>query len=300
MMEENPIVFISYSHDSQEHKEWVRSLATRLRSHGVDVILDQWDLHIGQDLRFFMEQGVTKSKMVLCVCSENYVNKANSGIGGTGYESMIISQDLLSNVNLEYIIPIIRNNNLDKKTPICLGTKLYIDFSDNSSFFENYRTLLERIYKEDEKKKPPLGKNPFANSVGEEIIVKTGIDVTKYCSPEDSGIVTFEYDNNDHKYVVGTGHYQFTTKWSCANNGCIYAYGDIGYIAGRKDFPTYNEIIEFDFSSHTRRIYSNEVVVFKNENGKFLAIKMLSADSRSHGNEKDLMIFEYKIIKENI
>lgn len=114
-MEENPIVFISYSHDSQEHKEWVRSLATRLRGHGVDVILDQWNLYIGQDLRFFMEQGVTKSKMVLCVCSENYVNKANFGIGGTGYESMIISQDLLSNVDLEYVVPIIRNNNLDKK-----------------------------------------------------------------------------------------------------------------------------------------------------------------------------------------
>lgn len=53
--------------------------------------------------------------MVLCVCSEDYVNKANSGIGGTGYESMIISQDLLSNVNLKYIIPIVRNNNLEKK-----------------------------------------------------------------------------------------------------------------------------------------------------------------------------------------
>ena len=299
-MEENPIVFISYSHDSDEHKEWVKSLATRLRGHGVDVILDQWDLHIGQDLRFFMEHGITKSKMVLCVCSENYVKKANSGIGGTGYESMIISQDLLSDVNLEYIIPIIRNNNLDKKTPICLGTKLYIDFSDDSLFFENYKTLLERIYNEDEKKKPALGKNPFANAVGDEIIVKTSIDATKYCSPEDSGIVTFEYDNNDRKYVIGTGNYQFTTNWSCANNGCIYAYGDIGYIVGRKDFPTYNEIIEFDFSSHVRTVYSNEIVVFKNEYGKFLAIKVISVDSRSHGKEKDLMTFEYRIIKDTI
>ena len=33
MMEENPIVFISYSHDSEEHKEWVKSLATRLRDN---------------------------------------------------------------------------------------------------------------------------------------------------------------------------------------------------------------------------------------------------------------------------
>lgn len=299
-MEENTIVFISYAHDSEEHKEWVKSLATRLRTHGVDVILDQWDLHIGQDLRFFMEQGVTKSKMVLCVCSENYVNKADSGIGGTGYESMIISRDLLKNVNLEYIIPIIRNNNSDNKLPICLGTKLYIDFSDDELFFENYRKLLERIYREDEKKKPALGKNPFSNDVSNEIIVKTNIDAIKYCAPGDNGVVTFEYDNNDHIYIIGTGKYQFITKWSSANNGCIYAYGDIGYIEGRKDFPQYNDIVQFDFSSHVRRVYNDEIVVFKNENGKFLAIKLHSVDSRSHGKEKDVMTFEYTIIKENI
>lgn len=227
MMKDNPIVFISYSHDSEEHKNWVKKLATLLRSHGIDVILDQWDLHIGQDLRFFMEHGVTKSKMVLCICSENYVYKANSGIGGTGYENMIISRDLLQNVNLDYIIPIIRNNATDQKTPVCLGTKLYIDFSDDTLFFENYRTLLERIYNEDVKKKPPLGSNPFADAV-------------------------------------------------------------------------VDEIIAFDFSSHARKVYRNEIVIFKNEHGKFLAIKILSVDSRSHGKEKNVMTFEYKIIKENI
>ena len=30
-----PKVFISYSHDSEEHKSWVLQLATRLRSNGV-------------------------------------------------------------------------------------------------------------------------------------------------------------------------------------------------------------------------------------------------------------------------
>lgn len=299
-MEENPIVFISYSHDSDEHKEWVKALATRLRNHGVDVILDQWDLKIGQDLRFFMEHGVTKSKMVLCVCSENYVDKANKGIGGTGYETMIISQDLLNNINLQYIIPIVRNNNLDKKMPTCLGTKLYIDFSDDSLFYENYRILLERIYNEDVKKKPPLGNNPFASLLGDEIDVKTSIDSTKYYSPEDSGKVTFEYSNNNQQYIIGIGNYRFITKWSSASNDCIHAYGNIGYIAGRHDFPRYDEIVKFDYSSNARTIYNDEIVIFRNEFGKFLAIKIISVDSKSHGKEKDMMTFEYRIIKENM
>lgn len=38
-----PEVFISYSHDNDEHKEWVLQLATRLRSNGIDVILDRWN-----------------------------------------------------------------------------------------------------------------------------------------------------------------------------------------------------------------------------------------------------------------
>ncbi|MDR1387396.1 MAG: toll/interleukin-1 receptor domain-containing protein [Propionibacteriaceae bacterium] len=39
--------FVSYSHNHQSHKDWVLALATRLRSLGVDVILDQWDLTPG-------------------------------------------------------------------------------------------------------------------------------------------------------------------------------------------------------------------------------------------------------------
>jgi hypothetical protein len=45
-----PKVFISYSHDSQEHKKWGLDLATRLRNNGVDAIIDQWELRAGDDL----------------------------------------------------------------------------------------------------------------------------------------------------------------------------------------------------------------------------------------------------------
>ena len=39
-----PKVFVSYSHDSDLHKGWVLTLATRLVANGVNVLLDQWDL----------------------------------------------------------------------------------------------------------------------------------------------------------------------------------------------------------------------------------------------------------------
>ena len=50
-----PKVFISYAHDSQEHKKWVLDLATMLRNNGVDAIIDQWELRPGDDLSLINE-----------------------------------------------------------------------------------------------------------------------------------------------------------------------------------------------------------------------------------------------------
>ena len=64
-----PKIFISYSHDSPEHKQWVAELASRLRHDGVDVILDQWDLSLGVDVTKFMEDNLSQSDRVLLICS---------------------------------------------------------------------------------------------------------------------------------------------------------------------------------------------------------------------------------------
>ena len=49
-----------FSEDNDEHKNWILQLATRLRHNGVDVILDQWNLKLGQDLASFMEKGLSE------------------------------------------------------------------------------------------------------------------------------------------------------------------------------------------------------------------------------------------------
>ena len=99
-----PEVFISYSHDNEEHKEWVLQLATRLRSNGVDVILDRWNVKIGSNLAAFMEKGLTEAHRVICICSDKYVEKANNGIGGARYEKQIISAEYLQDQNKDWVI----------------------------------------------------------------------------------------------------------------------------------------------------------------------------------------------------
>ncbi len=92
-MPEAPRVFVSYSHDSEVHKDWVLKLATDLRRNGVDASLDRWDVSPGGDISGFMERGLRGADRVVVVCSEKYVKKANAGEGGVGYEKMIVTAE---------------------------------------------------------------------------------------------------------------------------------------------------------------------------------------------------------------
>ena len=158
---DTPKVFASYSHDSDEHKEWVRELCTKLRESGVDVILDQWDLGPGDDRILFMENGVTDSDRVLVICTDSYVKKANAREHGVGYEGYIISAELVHNLGTDKFIPIIRQSSDENKTPTFLKPKIYIDFIKDGQFDVSFEQLLREIHGAPLHPKPPLGKNPF-------------------------------------------------------------------------------------------------------------------------------------------
>ncbi|QKJ68169.1 toll/interleukin-1 receptor domain-containing protein [Deefgea piscis] len=160
-MKKPPKIFISYSHDSEEHKEWVLTLATKLVCDGVDVLLDQWDLPLGSNLTKFMEQGLTNSERVLVICTDNYNAKANIGTGGVGYEKNILTSELMVSQDSKKFIPCIRGVSGSVKTPICLASRTYIEFSNDIDFEDNYKFLLHELHDVPLKKKPKLGDNPF-------------------------------------------------------------------------------------------------------------------------------------------
>ena len=159
-MSNTPIAFISYSHDSQSHIDWVMSLASSLVEKGIDVILDKWSLKPGDDLPSFMEKSLRDADFVLMVCSGNYVTKANNGTGGVGYEKMIVTADYLSNIDNNKVIPIIRQNGTSD-TPTFLKSKLYIDLSVMADFEFGFDELCRTIHDAPTYKKPKLGTNPY-------------------------------------------------------------------------------------------------------------------------------------------
>lgn len=163
MSQKPPRVFVSYSHDSAEHKEWVLDFSTTLRMRGVDVVLDQWDLKPGGDLPHFMETHLDSSDFILMICTENYVQKADKGEGGVGYEKMIMTSSLLSKVDQSKVIPIIRQHG-QKATPTFMATKLYIDFSSDDEVEYSYDDLLRTLLDAPLFVKPEIGESSFATA----------------------------------------------------------------------------------------------------------------------------------------
>jgi hypothetical protein len=157
-----PRVFISYSHDSAEHKSWVLDLATTLRNRGVDAVLDQWDLRPGNDLPHFMETELEKCDYVVMICTENYVKKANAGEGGVGYEKMIMTSSMLKRIDSNKVIPVLRQVGTSLR-PTFLSSKLYIDFSKDEDVEYSLDELLRTLLNAPLYEKPEIGKNSFVS-----------------------------------------------------------------------------------------------------------------------------------------
>ena len=155
-----PRVFVSYSHESADHKNWVLHLASDLRKQGVDAILDVWDLKPGDDVARFMEHLASVDRVVI-VCSEDYARKAAVGKGGVGYETMLVTAEILQDRGAVKFIPILKSNP-SKTLPPFLRTRLWIDFERDADYSKKLEELTRVLHEAPANPKPPLGKNPYS------------------------------------------------------------------------------------------------------------------------------------------
>jgi hypothetical protein len=143
---EEPLVYLSYSHESDVHKQWVRHLAGDLVKNGVKTTLDQWHLHVGDDIGVFMEQSVKNSTYILLVCTEVFAEKANDRKGGVGYEQAVFVGALLMSRELgSRFLPILRSGDPSKALPLYLRSRLFVDFRDDGAYGQSFEQLLRRV-----------------------------------------------------------------------------------------------------------------------------------------------------------
>lgn len=157
-----PSTFITYTHETEEHANWVLRVATDLTSSfGVQVLLDQWDLVPGGSLTEFMERAVRESEFVVAVCTEIFAEKADARRGGVGYEHAMISALVLEGLQPERLIPILRAHSATAAIPTYLKGKKYIDFSTPERYQESLEALARAIHRRPLKERPKLGRRPF-------------------------------------------------------------------------------------------------------------------------------------------
>lgn len=140
--EDKPIIFFSYSWDSNEHNSWVLQLAQDLQNTGAFHIIIDKMLKKGQYFTRFMETAVRKATYVLIVGTPNYLQKYLNGTGGVAYEDTIITQDLMANVDSGKFIPILRKGDFSSSFPQILKGINGYNFIDDTKYHDNIEEIV--------------------------------------------------------------------------------------------------------------------------------------------------------------
>ncbi|BDT94747.1 hypothetical protein IFM12275_47230 [Nocardia sputorum] len=110
-----PRVFVSYSHDSDEHKESVRQFCTFLReTAGVDAHLDVWYDDGRRDWSLWAIDQLTGADFILIIASPEYKRRADGAAPadegrGAQFEAAIIRDNLTRNLRKETrrVLPVV-------------------------------------------------------------------------------------------------------------------------------------------------------------------------------------------------
>lgn len=289
-------VFISYSWDSIEHTNWVNRLSSILRQNGINALVDQISVQPGNNLEKYMTEGISDSRWVICVISEEYIEKMNNLTSGVGREVEIIK----NRTDLGFIIPILKNNP-SKTIPDIFKSIFYLNFDEGNENV-NLEMLIKRLYCEDKKFTPEIIEKPFNKLSSHSRILSAMISKTTYINPALSGNVSFDYSNNDGVYNIGTGEYKFVTSWSKASNLSIHVYnhylgsGGIALLKSLNSFDDFCDSEDLDFTSRTRCASVGDGIIWINDYGNMAITKISKILDNSRGDQNDLLEFEYIIL----
>ncbi|MBB5958000.1 hypothetical protein FHS29_004608 [Saccharothrix tamanrassetensis] len=126
---EAPRVFVSYAHDSEEHKELVLRFVTFLRVEaGVDAHFDRWYEGKRQDWSLWAIDQLEKADFILVIASPAYKRRAE-GAGpphegrGSRFEAAIIRDNLTRDLPAETarVLPVVLPGRSVDEIPVFLG-----------------------------------------------------------------------------------------------------------------------------------------------------------------------------------
>lgn len=153
-----PKVFISYSHDTPEHRLRVYDLLRKLRADGVLCITDHLIMSPPEGWRAWMQDQIKEAHFTLVVCTETYCRRAERkelpGVGlGATWEAALITDEIYRNAaRNEKFIPVVFDKEDVAHIPPQLGQVSYyrVDLDDG------YELLLRHLTNQPLFEEPPV------------------------------------------------------------------------------------------------------------------------------------------------
>ena len=123
-----------------------------------------------------------------------------------------------------------------------------------------------------------LGRDPFASKASA---------VPCATSPPAAGTARFDFRKFDGRFRIGSGAYEFETRWSNASDRSIHSYNHghnvraIGLAPLATPVSSIN-VADVDFTSSSVTPVLSQVVVLQNTNGFYAAVRVDGIQARSH------------------
>ncbi len=145
-------IFISYSHDSDDHRERVLGLSERLRADGIETILDRY-VERGsppEGWPRWMLNGLEKATHVVCVCTETYYRRFRGrevpGKGkGVDWEGALMTQSLYDDRSVSTkFIPVLFARTDEPYVPEPLRAQTFYVMDSDASYEALYDVLLNQ------------------------------------------------------------------------------------------------------------------------------------------------------------
>ena len=159
------------------------AFSNRLRSEGIDAVLDQYEEAPSEGWPRWTEKSINNANYVIVIASKGYYDKiyekVDQGKGrGVKWEGNLIYQKLyMSDSVNEKFIPVVFDENDLEYIPTPLQGSTYYNVSDNAKFDKLYWRLRGVTAKE----KPPLGKlRPLPEKERKTLFVTSMIDLDSW------------------------------------------------------------------------------------------------------------------------
>lgn len=274
--------FISYA--SEDRLSVAGPLFDALTKKGLKVWYDKTELKLGDSLRKKIDFGLASCCYGIVILSHSFFEKEwpQSELDG------LIARETSSGVKV--ILPVwheINKQDIEKYSPIIAGR---LSVSTGTGIDNVVAEIVNAI--------EPREKSP---GVGGTLLPQISSGSSLYVSPSTSGVVTFDYSNNNGRYIIGTGDMVFETAWSRGSNSSIHVYNDppsihsVALAMGAICIADIQDASAYDTSSRTRTPNLGEVVIWQNKFGYYLATKIDKLQSRGHGAPIDEVSFSYVI-----